>query len=205
MKDRKGKKVLTIFKKAGKTIAVSSAVMIGIYLAVSFIMIGFQVQDVVFEHERSNQLIALADGNPGAGVGGFFYWMVYPHQAVPGTAYTSNLSNATAYEFSDTVNASLTGETPFDTTFDLVLKWGYNSSQDWNSTGTCWEDAWIWVTCTNADISIGADTNMTEIEIANTSASYRWMHYYMNNGGSGYTITHGQSCNTTSVKPWAYN
>jgi len=198
------KKIISIFKKAVRTSLVFSAFIIGIYLAVSFIMIGFQVQDVVFEHERSNQLIALADGNPGAGVGGFFYFMYYPHQAVPGTAYASNLSNATAYEFSDTVNASLTGETPYATTFDLVIKWGYNSSQDWNSTGSNWEDAWVWITCTNADISIGADTNMTEIEIANTSASYRWMHYYMNNGGAGYTITHGQSCNTTSVKPWAY-
>ena len=198
------KKSLSNFKKAVRSSLVFSAVMIGVYLAISFIMIGFQVQDVVFEHERGNQLIALADGNPGAGVGGFCYWMVYPHQAVPGTAYASNLSNATAYEFSDTVNASMTGETPYDTTFDLILKYGYSNDEDWNSTGSVWEDGWIWVTCTNADLSIAADTNMTEIEIANTSDGYPWMHYYMNNGGAGYTITHGQSCNTTSVKPWAY-
>ena len=145
----------------------------------------------------------MADGDPGSGVSGFFYAMIYPHQADPGTAYASNLSNASAYEYTDSVNSSMTGETPFSTTFDVVIKWGWNATHDWNSTGSVWEDSWVWLVTTCSVLSISANTNMTELEIANATGSYRYMHYYLNNGGAGYTISQSQKFNFTDCKPFA--
>jgi hypothetical protein len=138
------------------------------------------------------------DANPGDN-SGFFYFMIYPHQASPGTAYATNLSNATAYEYSDSGNVSATGETPYSTTFDIVLKVGITDEDGQWTRNNTWNPDYAWMLLTCADLGIGADTNMTEIEIANTS-TYCWRHYYLNNGGSGYTIIEGQNFNITSVK-----
>jgi hypothetical protein len=167
--------------------------------AIAGMMIVSNIQEPIMKQlsvQRQPTLVT-GDGDPGAGVSGFFYFMIYPHQAVPATAYASNLSNATAYEFSDVGNASCTGETPSGTTFDIVVKVGVDDSDGEN--GTVWMDSWTWCLITCADLSIGANTNMTEIQLANTS-EYAWYQYYMNNGGAGYTIAEGQAFNVTSVK-----
>lgn len=182
------------FLKAGIPL---SLIFIG---AVSGIMILSSVQDVAVEHQilvNRQPTLVTGDGNPGAGVTGFFYFMVYPHSATPLTTYAANLSNATAYEFSDTGDAVCTGETPAGSTFDLVVKVGINDDDGYNVTE--WEDGWTWCLLTCADLSIGANSNMTEKQIANTS-TYAWYQYYLNNGGAGYTVGEGVSFNVTSVK-----
>lgn len=145
------------------------------------------------------KVLVTGDADPGAGNSGFYYFMIYPHSADPGTDYATNLSNATAYEFSDIGNTSCTGETPYNTAFDIVLKVGVNDTDGLNMSSSAWDDDYIWLTLTCSDLSIGADTNMTEIEIDNT-ASYRWMHYYLNNGGVGYQIVLGEHFNVSSCK-----
>jgi len=167
---------------------------------VAGIMMLSSVTDVVEHHiyvERKMVLVT-GDGDPGDN-SGFFYFMIYPHQADPGTAYASNLSNATAYEYSDSINTSATGETPYSTAFDIVIKVGCTDEDGYNTTSSAWDDSYMSMTLTCADLSIGGDTSMTEIQIVNHS-SYRWMHYYLNNGGSGYTINEGESFNITSAK-----
>jgi hypothetical protein len=140
------------------------------------------------------------DGDPGAGKSGFFYKMVYPHQALPNTAYASNLSNATAYEYSDTGdNGACTGETPYLTTSDIVVKVGVNGTDGYNATTTAWDNSFVWVNITCADLSIGL-TDMSEVQIGTSGTTYRWMQYYVNNGGVGYQIDVGDHFNITSVK-----
>ena len=140
------------------------------------------------------------DANPGDN-SGLFYFMIYPHSADPGTDYAVNLSNSSAYEFSDEGNTSCTGETPYGTSFDIIVKVGVTDDDGKNTTTGFFDDSYLWVTLTCADLSISSDTNMTEIQLGNTS-SYAWYQYYLNNGGSGYTITEGESFNVTSVKYW---
>jgi len=159
-----------------------------------------QIQQI---HMRQWHMIAVAEGNLGAGATGFMYAMIYPHQADPNTAYSTNLSNSSAYEYSDTLNAEMIGETPYDTAFDIVIKVRVNKTHAWNSTGNKWMLEWIYMHITCTDLGIPADTNMTEIEIANNS-EYIWVHYYMNNAGNGYTITHNEKFNISSIKFYAY-
>jgi hypothetical protein len=125
--------------------------------------------------------------------------MIYPHQAVPGTAYASNLSNASAYEYSDIGNTSCTGETPYMTAFDIVVKIGIDDSDGKNTTSGLWDNTYLYCLVTCSELSIGAGTNMTEKQIANYSG-YAWYHYYMNNGGAGYTVSEGESFNVTGIK-----
>jgi len=184
-----GKKIGLIF---GAILAIAVS---GLFF--SYIASQPMVENTIME-QRIPTLIPVGDANPGDN-SGFFYFMVYPHQEDPATAYSVNLSNATAYEYSDVGNTSATGETPYSTTFDIVIKCGV-TNEDGYWTGNQSRNAdynWCLITC--ADLSISADTNMTEVFIGN-STTYAYYHYYMNNGGAGYTITEGQSFNVTSVK-----
>lgn len=175
--------------------------------AVSFVcavVVVSNLHDAVVEHQIINakreMVLVTGDGDPGAGKSGFFYAMIYPNSGDPGTDYAVNLSNATAYEYSDIGNESATGETSYFTAFDIVIKVGINESDGYNLSSSAWEDGYTWLTLTCADLGIGADTNMTELEIAYTGSTYRWMHYYLNNGGAGYQIDVGEHFNITSMK-----
>ena len=150
--------------------------------------------------------IVTGDADPGGDNSGFMYFMVYPHSATPATTYASNLSNATAYEFSDSVDCELTGETPHSTPFDFVLKFRVNDTVGYNVSGSCWEDSWVRanITCDfDFAVDIAADTAMTIVEIGNNT-DFCWYHAYINNGGAGYTITHNEKFNVTSVKASGY-
>jgi hypothetical protein len=165
-------------------------------------------QETVIEtisQKRGWGFLPLGDGALGAGASGFQYFMVYPHQAVPGTAYASNLSNATAYEFSDSLNTEMTGETPYTQKFDFVLKFRVNTTVGWNTSSSEWMDSWV-----RANLSVNFDfladiTNsaMTIKQIANNT-EYAWYHAYLNNGGAGYQIAKNEKFNCTMIKAEGY-
>jgi len=160
--------------------------------------------------QRGWQNIASA-GTPTAGQSGVYFIYIYPHSGTPATAYKANLSNASAYAYGS-LNATLTGSVPYATTFDIVVKCRYNASNAFNTTSNTWElcystaptTSWIRANMTCAALSIAAYTNMSRaiIHATNTSAggstySYAFIHYYLNNGGAGYTIARGQTINVT--------
>jgi len=184
--------------KAGGMLSV-----IGVVFVASLYLVNISMTPVVeYGHSRDHWVEhPLGDADPGSGNTGFMYFMVYPHQADPGTAYASNLSNASAYEFSDSTDVELTGETPYSTTFDFVMKVRVNNSDGYNSSGASWEDGWVRanLTCDFDFASDISDLGMTEVVIATAGTTYRWYHYYVNNGGSGYTIVKGELFNCTSV------
>lgn len=171
-------------------------------LTATVLYLGFIIGQPVIENklmpEHREPMLVTGDADPGDN-SGFFYFMIYPHQADPATAYASNLSNATAYEFSDVGNTTCTGETPYSTTFDIAIKVGATNEDTYYTANQTKNDAWNWCLLTCADLGIGADTNMSQICIGNNT-DYVWYHYYLNNGGAGYTITEGQSFNITAVK-----
>ena len=145
-----------------------------------------------------------ADGNPGAGESGMVRLMIYPHDADPGTTYASNLTNDAAYAYGNTWNTSLTGDVPYaPTTFDIVVKARFNTTHAYSSGNTTWMLSWVNSTIRCPDLSINANTTMTKVQIT-TNENYMWVHFYMNNGGAGYTRTHGVTTNVTHTRIRAY-
>jgi len=197
--------------KRKKTLAVSMLLAISV-VAIAGVLLSTQmsepfIQNEIYEEQikiREKWVPQVGDADPGSGNSGFMYFMAYPHQADPGTTYASNLSNATAYEFLDSWDGEMTGETPYSTTFDFVMKVRVNNTDGYNTSS--WEDDWV-----KANISVDfdyasdvSDLDMTEIVIGTQDTTYRWYHYYINNGGSGYTITKGESYNCTAVNWYVY-
>lgn len=151
--------------------------------------------------QRGWNTIASAEeggGDVGAGEGGVLQVYVYPHSADPANDYDTNLSNATAYAWANTLNEAMTGNVPYDTDFDLVYKIRVNVTECYNTTGTKWMLDWVRGNLTCADLGIAAATAMSEVHIVNNTA-YMWVNYYLNNGGAGYQITHGQQVNMSFV------
>jgi hypothetical protein len=144
-----------------------------------------------------------ATGDPGAGASGMTLIFVYPHDADPGTTYATNLSTVSAYAYRNTWNGTLTGDVPYDTEFDIVIKARFNTTHAYNTTSSAWDMDYVKALITSADLSIGADTEMTAVQTA-TSDTYMWVQFYVNNAGSGYTRTHGLTTNVTSVKLQAF-
>jgi len=138
--------------------------------------------------------------NPGTGKGGFLCFGTYPHQAVPGTAYKSNLSNATMYEFTDNpAGGELTRETPYTQLFDFVLTFRVNATQGYNTSGSRWMDSWV-----QANLTINFDfladvpkTAMTIVQISNNTV-YAWYNAYLNKGGAGYQISKNEKFTYTT-------
>lgn len=172
-------------------------------VVVSALFLSFMIGQPVIEKEileSRSPFLVTGDAAPGTNTTGFFYFMIYPHSATPLTTYAANLSNATAYEYSDSYNTSATRETPYGTTFDIVVKVGGEKDDVCTSSNGTWNESMCWALVTCAGLSIGADTNMTEKFIAQDGTYYCWIHYYLNNGGAGYTITEAQSFNVTGFK-----
>ena len=169
-------------------------------VVVSGLFLSMQVSPPIVNTMMEKRVATLVTGDADPGdASGFFYFMIYPHSADPATDYATNLSNATAYEFSDVGNESCTGETPYSTTFDIVVKCGVTDDDGYWSNNQSLNNEYNYCHITCADLGIGANTNMSEQFIGNSS-TYAYYHYYMNNAGAGYTITEGQSFNVTSVK-----
>jgi hypothetical protein len=194
---KKGRKILGASMVTVIAVAIVATIFFNMQVAVPLVEDDITQKTVVKQRKWSDD--PLADADPGAGNSGFMYIMCYPHQGDPGTAYASNLSNDSAaggaYEFSDALGAAtqMTNETPWGTTFDFVMKIRINNTDGYNVSQ--WEDDW-----TRANITVDflwqADLNdiaMTEVVIGTEATTYRWYHYYANNGGSGYTLSKGET------------
>jgi len=129
------------------------------------------------------------------------YIQIRPHVADGWATYASNQTNVSAYEYG-VGNESATGTTPFATAFDILVQVGISYNDGYNQTTSVWDMNYSWVTLTCADLTIGADTNMTGLAVANDGITHQWRHYWLNNSGSGYTIVLGESFNITSIKYW---
>jgi hypothetical protein len=176
-----------------------TCLIIGVVTALLYLnSVSGPVTMTAIEPKRVPTLV-VGDG-PGATTG-LSYIMIYPHQAVPATAYASNLSTGNAYEYSLTGNESATGSTPFLTKFDIVVKAACDFDDGYNQTSETWDDDYLWMTITCTDLSISANSEMSMVSIVNTAAT-RWVHFVMNNGGTGYQIPLGFQYNITSLKYW---
>lgn len=194
-----------IKKKYGKTLVGGTMFTL---IAVAFVT-GLMINASIFNTVETQPVLkpgwntVAADGDPGAGASGMLEIFIYPHDADPAVTYASNLSSASAYASRNTWNGTLTGDVPYDTAFDIVIKVRFNTTHAYNSTSSAWEIALVRANITCADLSIGALTAMSKAQIT-TTATYMWVNFYMNNGGAGYTRTHGVNTNVTSLVIQAY-
>lgn len=188
-----------------KTGSLTAFLIIGAFVGIMF---SFQMNDVIVEQlggTPSRSWRALGDATIPAGGSGFMYFMKYPHQAVPGTAYHSNLSNTTAYEYRDSLNGELIGETSYTVFYDYIYKFRVNTTVGYNTSGSRWMDSWVRAYIA-VDFTWQADvgnTSMTIIQIANNTV-YAWYHAYLNNGGSGYQMTKNEKDNATILAQGYY-
>ncbi len=134
---------------------------------------------------------------------------IYPHQANPTTAYATNLSTATAYAFEGThYNTSLGGNVPASTAFDIVIKVRVVKEDIVNGTTHQLSWARMNLTCPHTTPVISTLTSMTQQNITNQVLGDpidSYQHYYLNNGGSGYTIGNGVNANVTAFKLEIYS
>jgi len=144
-----------------------------------------------------------ADADPGNGNCGLCNIFIYPHAADPATTYGSNITEGNSYAYSNALNTTLTGYVPHSTTFDIVIKYQFNTTTAKCSTNATWMMSWVNSTIRCPGLSINANATMSEVNVTATP-NQMWVQFYVNNGGSGYTITHGQEINVTHYTPYAY-
>lgn len=188
--------------------AMTSLIVIGAVCGFMLLATTDVEQVVTSIGQRGWNTIASAEeggGLVGAAAGGVLQVYIWTHSADPGTDYAANLSNVSAncFAWANNLNTAMTGNVPYDTAFDVLYKVRVNDTQAYNTTGSVWMLDWVRANLTCANLGIGADTAMVEVEIVNNT-DYLWINYYLNNGGAGYTITHGQQVNLSSFKLQAW-
>jgi len=114
---------------------------------------------------------------------------VRAHEALPGTAYATNITNATSFAYGQR-NTSMTGECPRGTLFDVVATVRFNRSDIENVTTFMLTYARMNWTC--AVLGVGALTSMTAVNISDQALGerleYMFVNFYDNNGGAGWSI-----------------
>jgi len=162
---------------------------------------------VVWEGSLSDYVYA-AEANPGAGVSGILEIFIINHTASPDTAYDENSSSdmeswctaaGLGYCNADDSNIDIAHTTDFD----IVVR--VRGNQTICHDGSQFMDSYLRVRITSADLSIGADTEMTGVVSQNSSGNtYLWMNFYEDNSGSGYSISRDETAEITSIKFEAY-
>jgi hypothetical protein len=203
------------YRKAGVVFGLTMVVFISTLLLVAYISEPIIDNEVITEKRKVLQriypILPVGDASLADGATKVMYIMHYPHQAVPGTAYQSNLSNDSAlggaYEFYDYLNNEMTNETPHSTAFDVVIKMGINTSHGYNQSTGQWE-----ATLFNATFhgvtgyNFTTDVAAVEVKIGH-EASWGYWHFIIQDadggGGNGFQIGQGVSTNMT-FDFWAY-
>jgi len=194
--------------------SVVSTLVIAAVLGIALLMISSNVSEPIVrsipQAEPRHWGPVGADGDPGAGASGVLEIFIYPHSADPTNDYATNLSSASAYASTNTLNSSCSGDVPYDTTFDIVVKCRLNATHCWNSTASAWEDTWNRAYSTSADLSLSAQI-MEQVHIANDTGgtAYIYYNFYLQDSdggaGSGFTISHGENVNVTLFELQAYS
>jgi hypothetical protein len=166
-------------------------------VAVGYLFFSSQVMQPVVEQriieEKRVMLPVLGDANPGANVSGYFHVRVVAY----GTSFANNITapGASVYEYSDSYNTSMTGQTPFNTPFSIGVKVGGTCNDVCWSNNNTFNPAYAWCLITSTELNL-TSFNMTEVLIGQNSTGYSWIYYYADNT-SGFQVNEGGSYNFT--------
>jgi len=201
-------------KKAGFRLGLISVLVIGMMFTF------MTVPRPVIEHNEGEwhiiwegNLASATEGDPGSGASGFLSVYFHPHTATPEDAYDQNTSatietNCTnaglGYANADDTEVDLAHSTEFDVVFRV--RGNATNCQ----VGGVWFDTNLKIQWTSADLSVGADTELTVgasegIATSNNSDyTFLYMNFWDDNSGSGFTISQDETAEITSIKLLAY-
>ncbi len=210
-------------KKIIKGSVMASLIIIG---AISGMMLMWTFEGPIEQTLSMREWQPLETGAPAAGESGVVGVFIYPRQATPATAYQTNCTTGTAYAHGTEIVTSgdnaLTGNVPYDTAFDIVVRVRWNKTCAYSTTNSTWMPSWV-----NASISAQLDNDgdtvfddvttyfpivaldMGEANVSGcTTDTYIWVQYYCqakaSATGAGYQITHGADVNCSDFQAWAY-
>jgi len=186
-----------------------SALVIGAVVAAVFLA-PMGLEHIGIEQFRGWESVRADDNTTyTSGMSGLLEIFIYPHSADPATDYASNLSDTDAFANLSAIdkvmeynNPSYPDGVPHSEAFDVVVKVRYNQTHAYNSTrvggewmfvtGCDMEDIGLcWIQCNITALNLSVNpTNMTGIMIENNTDEL-YINFYINNGGSGYTIARG--------------
>lgn len=204
MKKEKNKK----YKKAGFGTGMVIMLVIGMMFGYMAVQPQLQVDERGWHVLFSGNLAQAAEADPGAGASGILEIFIVNHSAAPSDAYNENTSatiegwctaNGLGYATADDSDV----EIAYDTTFDIVVRVRGNTTHCYRTDK--FYDTDLNVTITSADLSISADTDCTRVVSSNdTGYDFIYVNFYLNNGGSGYTISKGSTAEIQNIKFAAY-
>ena len=208
-----------IFKnKAGKSIGllglITIAFIAGILITSTSTTPFVEKEKIIPISERNIKPIPLGVAALEADTSGLLYAHIRNHTSDPtssnafgyGQRNHTNTSYANCFEFYDYGNNSMTGETPFNTAFDILILYRYNQAVSYNSTSGIYEIDWVHMNITCSDLSINSPLTMEEVEIG-TDGTYFYVAYYVQDSdggaGTGFTIAQNENFNMT-LEPYGY-
>ncbi len=136
--------------------------------------------------------VSAAPNDPGTGASGFLEVFIVDHDSGP---YTSNISEGDANVIGYANSDSFSIDIPHSTAFDIVV-WTRANTSDANDGS--WNTSLIRCNMTATDLGITTLTSMSEEQIG-TNSTYIWVNYYLDNGGSGYTINRDETANIDEI------
>jgi len=157
----------------------------------------------------------MADATPGAGNSGIINVYIVNHSHSVNLAATA-LTEADGDVFAHfgagaSLNAPLEGEVPYDTEFDIIIQMQYSNAHAYNSSTSGFDVSYVRALMTNTDLGIGADTEMTKPDGSGdtpfctiSGTDHAIIQFYLDDDGDGYTMAHGETFNTTSLKLQAF-
>jgi len=192
------------------------------YIAIAMMVAGMMVASVsllpldgetkMSLTERSWGTVSAADASPGVS-GGVINVFIVDNAA--GVDYDSvDITEAHAAVYASfgagaSLDAALDGDVPYNTPFDIVIKCQYNYTHAYNVSSSSWDVDYVRGLITSADLSIDADTTMSKSSsfistTGNSAGDTGIIYLYMDNGGFGYQMAHGETFNVTSFKQQAW-
>ena len=159
------------------------------------------------QQAREHLLVSATNGTSGSVTNGadeIVNILIYPHQADT-SIYNDNLSEDNAYEHFDnsfTNGEELEGETPYDTTFDIIIIMQYDEDHiDSGNTSR------VWCYCNESQLSISSQLMEKSDHFYDNQTDDRKINFYLqdSNGGagSGFTISALDQIDNVEFKPYA--
>ena len=202
-------------KKASLNLGLISLLVIGTLFIFSaqLYTLRVEVDEKGYHVIWEGTLAEAAEADPGSGASGFLSVYFHPHQATPHASYMENSSsnlesncttNGLGFANADDQEVDLA----HSTTFDVVFLVRGNATHC--KVGGTFYDTNLKIQWTCADLSVGADTELTHLAgegnavSNNTDYEFLRMTFWDDNSGSGFTISQDQTVEITSIKLLAY-
>lgn len=161
-----------------------------------------------YEEPMDSNFNFIMVGGPVGAAGGVTQMYVVAHEASPYTAFASNVTTNMSYV--SVINTTGTGNVPYNTPFDIVVRVQFTYTHAYNVSNTSWAKAWVNASFECAELSLSGWIEACEAVIGNSGDSsddVLWVNFWLQDAdggaGSGFQISHGQTI-TVKFQSHAY-